>query len=155
MEICCRRYLQRLPKGKQLTIQTPFDGKVILLKNNKILEIRHIVAEEILTVDDLSFGCEVRIFQSCDIVRSIRFEKSKENKNYADFDQEMIQKLNNCNGPAMAVPHSVGVIAKSLSNFPQSKKWLYRMIRKGNVPVDAFKLMVSYQNRKKGAVKHD
>lgn len=145
----------RLPKGKQLTIQTPFDGKVILLKNNKILEIRHIVAEKILTVDDLSFGCEVRIFQSCDMVRSIRFEKSKENKNYADFDQEMIQKLNNCNGPAMAVPHSVGVIAKSLSNFPQSKKWLYRMIRKGNIPVDAFKLMVSYQNRKKGAVKHD
>ena len=89
------------------------------------------------------------------MIRNIKFEKSKENKNYADFDQEMTLKLNNCNGPAMAVPHSVGVIAKSLSNFPQSKKWLYRMIRKGNIPVDAFKLMASYQNRKKGAVKRD
>ena len=89
------------------------------------------------------------------MIRNIKFEKLTENKNYADLDQEMIQKLNNCNGPAMAVPHSVGVIAKSLSNFPQSKKWLSQMIRKGIIPVDAFKLVVSYQNRKKGAVKHD
>ncbi len=148
-------FCNQLPKGKQVTIQTSFDGKVILLKNDKILDIRHIVAEEILTIDELSFGCEIQIFQSCDVIRNIKFEKSKENKNYADLDQEIIQKLNNCNGPAMAVPHSVGVIAKSLSNFPQSKKWLYRMIRKGNIPIDAFKLMVSYQNRKKGAVKHD
>ncbi len=145
----------RLPKGKQITIQTPFDGKVIILKNDRILEIRHVVAEQMITIDELSFGYEIQIFQSCDLIRTVKFEKLKENTNYTVMDQDMVQKLNNCNGPVMAVPHSVGAIVRELSNFPQSKKWLYQVIRRGEIPVDAFKLLVSYKTARREIEKND
>ena len=140
----------RLPKGKQLTIQTPFDGKVILLKNNKILEIRHIVAEEILTVDDLSFGCEVRIFQSCDVIRTIHFEKFKPDVNIAAMDRQLVDRLRSCKGGSMPIPHSTAAAVLQLEQYTLTKQWLLSQLRSGRIDRDAYFVLISAANQKKG-----
>lgn len=133
----------RLPKGKQIIIQAPFDGKVILLKNDKILEIRHIAAEVILTVDDLSFGCEVRIFQSCDVIRNIKFEKPKNDTDTSALDRQLVEKLRSCKGVLMPVPHSIGAVVGKLTHFPLTKEWFCSKTKEGRISRTAYWILVT------------
>lgn len=133
----------RLPKGRLINIQAPFDGKVIILQNDNILEIRHIVAEQMITIDELSFGYEIRIFQSCDLIRTIKFEKLKKNINAAAMDRQLVEKLRSCKGAMIPAPHSVGAIAKHLIRFPLTKEWLYSTIKEGYIPRTAYRILVT------------
>ena len=138
-EVTCNQ----LPKGKQIIIQAPFDGKVILLKNDKILEIRHIAAEVILTVDDLSFGCEVRIFQSCDVIRNIKFEKPKNDTDTSALDRQLVEKLRSCKGVLMPVPHSIGAVVGKLTHFPLTKEWFCSKTKEGRISRTAYWILVT------------
>lgn len=53
--------LNQLPKENQITVQAPFDGKIVVLRNGHIQEIRHIIAMQELTVDGISYGLEIQI----------------------------------------------------------------------------------------------
>lgn len=138
-EVTCNQ----LPKGKQIIIQAPFDGKVILLKNDKILEIRHIAAEVILTVDDLSFGREVRIFQSCDVIRNIKFEKPKNDTDTSALDRQLVEKLRSCKGVLMPVPHSIGAVVGKLTHFPLTKEWFCSKTKEGRISRTAYWILVT------------
>lgn len=140
----------QLPKGKQIIIQAPFDGKVILLKNDKILEIRHIAAEEILTVDDLSFGCEVRIFQGCDAIRTIHFERIEQNVNIAAMDRQLVDRLRCCKGGSIPIPHSTAAAVLQLKQYTLTRQWLLSQLRLGYIDRDAYFMLISAANRKKG-----
>lgn len=143
-------FCNQLPKGKQVTIQTPFDGKVILLKNDKILDIRHIVAEEILTIDELSFGCEIQIFQSCDMIRTIHFEKFKPDVNIAAMDKQLVDRLRSCKSGSMPIPHSTAAAVLQLEQYTLTKQWLLSQLRSGRIDRDAYFVLISAANQKKG-----
>lgn len=143
-------FCNQLPKGKQVTIQTPFDGKVILLKNDKILNIRHIVAEEILTVDELSFGCEIQIFQGCDMIRTIHFEKIKQNVTIAARDRQLVDRLRCCKSGSMPIPHSIAAAVVQLKQYTLTKQWLLSQLRLGRIDRDAYLMLISAVNQKKG-----
>lgn len=140
--------LNRLPKGNQITLQAPFDGKMIVLRNDHVQEIRHIAATQMLTVDGLSFGSEIQIFQSCDLIRTLRFEKTQQNTDYAELDWQLVNGLRSCKGTMMPVSHSNGASAKQLSHLPLCRQWLYQSIRQGEISADAIKLLASYQYMK-------
>ena len=153
-ELITEEICKSLPKGKQIILQTPFDGKVIIYKNEKIAETRRTEAGQIITLDVLSYGYKMQIYQSCDLIRTIKFEKLAEGTTLRVADQQMIRELRNCKGPIIRVPHSIGAIAQELSDFPLSKRWLYQTIRSGMISIDAVKLLVSYKNRKMGERKN-
>ncbi len=139
----------RLPKGNQFILQAPFDGKLIILRNDHIQEIRHIIAEQLLTIDGFSFGYEIQIFQGNDLVRTIVFEKTQQNADYSEQDQKLVKRLCNCKGTIIPVSHSIGVLVKQLSYLPLSRNWLYQAIRQGKIPTDAVKILTFYQKTKK------
>ena len=143
-------FCNQLPKGKQVTIQAPFDGKIILIKNDKILDIRHIVAEEILTVDELSFGCEIQIFQGCDMIRTIHFERIKQNVNIAAMDRQLVDRLCYCKSESMPIPHSTAAAVLQLKQFTLTKQWLLSQLRSGRIDRDAYFMLISAVNQKKG-----
>lgn len=138
----------QLPKGKQITIQAPFDGKIIILRNGNVLEIRNIAAEQITNVDNLSFGYEIQIFQGCDLLRTICFKKLQSDTNYTEQDRQLVEKLRRCKGAKMPVSHNIGAAEKQLLHFPLSRQWLYQKIRQGKISADAIKLLASYKNTK-------
>lgn len=143
-------FCNQLPKGKQITIQTPFDGKVVLLKNDKILNIRHIVAEEILTIDELFWGCEIQIFQGCDMIRTIHFERIKQNVNIAARDRQLVDRLRCCKGRSMLIPHSIAAAVLQLKQYTLTKQWLLSQLRLGRIDRDAYFMLINAVNQKKG-----
>lgn len=138
----------RLPKGKQLTIQAPFDGKIILLRNDGPLEIRHIAAEQIVTMDGLSFGCEIRIFQSCDLIRTIHFEKPKQNTDSPSLDRQLVRQLLTCKGSMMPVPHSAGAVVVKLQEYSLTKQWVLTQLRRGKIARDAYFVLANAVKQK-------
>ena len=131
-----------IPKGRQFRIQAPFDGKVVILRNNNILDIRHILAEQIITADEISFGDEIQIFQSCDLVQIVKFEKTKENTNEVAADFQLVKQLRQCKGNMIPVPHSAGVAVLQLKRFPLTKEWLCSTIRQGQISQTAYWMIV-------------
>lgn len=123
---------------------------MILLKNDKILNIRHIVAEEILTVDELSFGCEIQIFQGCDMIRTIHFEKIKQNVTIAARDRQLVDRLRCCKSGSMPIPHSIAAAVVQLKQYTLTKQWLLSQLRLGRIDRDAYLILISAVNQKKG-----
>ena len=140
--------LNQLPKENQITVQAPFDGKIVVLRNGHIQEIRHIIAMQELTVDGISYGLEIQIFQNCDLVCSICFQKLQQSIDYAEQDRMLLDVLRNCRGSMVSVPHSIGSSTKLLARLPLSRQWVYQAIRCGKMPMDAKKILMSYQYTK-------
>lgn len=138
----------QLPKENQITVQSPFDGKIVVLRNSHIHEIRRIIALQELTIGGISYGYEIQIFQNCDLVRSVCFQKVQQDFDYAKQDRVLLEHLRNCRGLKVSVPHSIATSVKQMSQLPLSRQWVYQAIRQGKMPVDAKKLLMSYQYAK-------
>lgn len=145
-EDCC----SQLPKGKLVTIQSPFDGKVIILKNGRLLDIRRIDAEHSVTIDELSFGHEIQIFQSCDLIRTVKFERYERNIDKAAMDRKLAAKLRHCRKDRIPLPHSAAAVILQLKDYPLTKQWLLSQIRLGSIDRDAYLTLISAVHQKKG-----
>lgn len=133
-----------IPKKKGIAISAPFDGKVILLRNGKIQKELQLSGEGTTTVYPISPGMEIKIYQGCDCVRTITFQKETLAYDRQTADQKLAEKLSACHGPLISVSHSFGAIAEKLRNYPKTKQWIYTAIRKGTLPRTAYKLLVRY-----------
>lgn len=138
----------QLPKGRKITIQAPFDGKVVILKNNKTLEIRHISAEQIITIAELAFGYEIQVFQSCDLIRTTKFERPQQNINELDTDRLLFERLRNCKSNRIPIPHSVAAVISQLKTYTLTKQWLLSQLRLGSIDRNAYLELVCAVNQK-------
>ena len=133
-----------VPKKKGITISALFDGKIILLKNGRVQEELLLAGEGTTTVYPISLGLEIKIYQGCDCVRTIAFQKEALSCDGHIADQELAEKLSACHGPPIPVSHSFGAIVEKLRNYPKTKQWIYKAIRKGALPRTAYNLIVRY-----------
>ena len=138
-----------MPKGKQIILQAPYSGKVVILRKDSIQEIRAIPDEEEITVDKLTIGCEVQIFQGCDLVRTIRFESQRKLKNN-NFDRQIVAKLNLCKDNKIPVSHGIGVIAVRLKDYPLTQTWIYHVIQQGWISRSAYYLLCNLVKQNEG-----
>ena len=133
-----------VPKKKGIAISAPFDGKAILLQNGKIQKELQFSGEGATTVYPISLGMEIKIYQGCDCVRTITFQKETLSYDSQTADQELAEKLSACHGSLISVSHSFGAIVEKLRNYPKTKQWVYKAIRKGALPRTAYNLIVKY-----------
>lgn len=139
-----------LPKANRIIVTAQFDGKVVFLKNGSIQSISWLSADQAVTVDHLSFGSEIQVFQGCDCVQKVSFEKENHNYNAASEDVELVAKLKACTGTPITISHSMGAIANKLADYPQTKKWIYTKIRCGEMPYSAYQLLKYTANSRRG-----
>jgi hypothetical protein len=148
-EVLTEDTFRKLPKSKAITIVCQFDGKAEIFQSGHITHIYAISSSKQLLLDGLSFGTEIRIFQGCDCVRIISFEKPSVSFQTDAIDRELVRKLNSCRGPLIVASHSLGTLAKKLADYPQTQKWIYTRIRAGNISQAAQQLLSAYANRTK------
>lgn len=132
------------PKGKRITISAPFDGRVKIFRSGKISSVFWLAAGQELEVSIPSLNFEVEVYQGCDRVYTVRFEKRHENPNLQPVDEELLRKLSACNGPEIEIPHSFGAMISRLSDYPRSANWVSARIRKGQMPATALKLLMHH-----------
>lgn len=133
-----------IPPKKYITITAPFDGKVIVIRDQKIFFIGRLVPDVPLTVDSITFGTEIHIYQGCDKVRTVCFRKETISDDTRLIDQKLYYQLKTCHGEMITLPHSTGALAEMLDDFPKTKQWLYSSVRKGRVPRSAYQKIINF-----------
>lgn len=134
----------QLPKGKRLTIMAPFDGKAIVKKDGKILFVYRIAADQMIEIDQITFGIQLELFQGCDLVRALSFERKTAGIDVVAADKQLVKKLKSAQGSMVPVPHSIGTIAMQLTAYPRTRQWLLRSIRAGEMPRSAYRMLIQY-----------
>jgi hypothetical protein len=127
-----------LPAQKMIKILLPYDGKAIIRQNGVILEKRNIAAQSYCSIDKISFGTEIEIRIGLDTVWVAHFKRDKENRITQD-DALLLAELDSFHGNEIPVPHSIGSLAQKMVDYPQTKKWLYQIIRRGTAPEKSIK----------------
>lgn len=145
----------KLPPLKYITVSCLYDGKAVVQKNGKIVYIYKLSAEQHLMIDGLSFGTEIHFYQGCDCVRSICFRRKAANMDVIALDAALVKKLNSCLGPMIPVTHAIGNLAGEFSKYPQTKKWMYTVLRKGEISRTALHFLRKHIQNNSGRDNND
>ncbi len=133
----------KIPKLKLITITAQFDGKAVVFFKGKVNYIYKINGNQTLMIDDLSLGTEIKIYQGCDFIRRICFENKSLKKTFMISDEVLVKRLELCSGAFVPISHSLGSMAEKLSDYPLTRKWLKKAIRRGEISRSAYKLLYS------------
>ena len=100
-----------LPKSKLIRILSQYDGKAVVKKHEKTVYIHKLHAEQPLTIDKLTFGIEIAIYQGSDLIRTIRLDRQDSKADIGEMDRNLVKKLYACSGPLIPISHSIGTLA--------------------------------------------
>lgn len=131
----------KLPKRKYISVSCQYDGKAVVMKDGKAVYVYKLSAGSDLQIDSLTFGMEIRFYQGCDCVRTIKFERPEQVVGIALADEALVTKLRACGGPTIAVSHAVGSIAARLGKYPKTKRWLYAVLRQKEISRKALQIL--------------
>lgn len=143
-ELLTEEKYSKLPKSKLITVLCRYDGRAIVRRKGKIDRIYKLSAEQNLEIDGLAFGTEIHFYQGCDCVRTLCFEREKNIYEALTSDDELIKKLTACPGPMIPVAHSAGALADKFAGYPKTRRWLYEMIRRGEMSYQAYRMLIAY-----------
>ena len=133
----------KLPKSKIISISCQYDGRAVVQRKGKTIYVYKVSADQDLQIDGLSFGTEIHFYQGCDCVRTIRFEQKKTNDNASIADDILVKKLKVCSGPMIPITHAIGTLTGKYSEYPKIKQWLYTVLRRGEIPRDAYRILIN------------
>ncbi len=131
----------RLPPARCITVSGAYDGKAAVHRKGRTEYICKITGGEPLVIDELSFGTEVELFQGCDRIRSIRFERESADMDALARDSRLVRRLDACPGPVVPVTHAVGSLIARLEKYPRTKEWLTAAVRRGEISRSALRLL--------------
>ena len=134
---------KKIPKNKSIIITCQYDGKVKHKKGDAIFAVSQVKAGEQLLVDKLAFQDEVLIYQGFDLIRTISFVKDAARTNNKMSDEELYQTVVRFDGTQMKVDHSIGSMAKDMTQYPKTRNWLLKQIRTGSISIRAYKYIRS------------
>ncbi len=144
-----------LPKSRIIFIDTAFDGKVSVLQNGNAQATYRLVGHERLSVDAISFGTEILVFQGLDLVQRVSFEKITCITDPQRDDERLVKALLACKGEIVTAPHSLGTMLYTLSDFPLTQQWLRKAIHKRKIPRSALQLLKKHILKKGGENVHE
>lgn len=136
----------KIPKSKLISVSSQYDGKAVVRRKGKIDRVYKLSAGQILEIDGLASGTEIYFYQGCDCVRTLCFGQEKDTCDFLALDDEIIKKLRACSAPMVSVTHSVGALADKFAEYPQTRQWIYEMIRQGRMSRKAYQLLRSISN---------
>ena len=133
-------YQKELPKDNMLVVQAPVDGKVILKRNNKIVNIYFLQSDHRVIVAGLSWGMTIEVLQGLDCAWEAHYVKEK-NLIDSSKEKELLIKLRQARGNLVPVSHVEGALANKMTTYPEIKKWLYKKIRDGYIEKKALLIL--------------
>jgi len=134
----------KLPKSNLIVVSAPFDGKAIVKKNDKTVYIYKLSSDTALSIENLTFGTEILIYQGCDCVRELRFILPIQKHDNSLDDEYMFHKLDSCCGDMIPIAHSFGSIISKFSKYPKTKQWIRRIVRNGEISRNAYRILLNH-----------
>lgn len=131
----------KLPKFKSISVFCRYDGKVVIQKRGRINHIYKLSAGQKLEIDGLNFDTELFVYQGCDCVRKIRFEREADHGKVTIQDEHLVRMLKTCKAPLIPVPHTIGAVAFTSKDYPKTIRWIRKTLKCGEISLDAYKLI--------------
>ena len=131
----------KLPKFKSISVSGRYDGKVVIQKHGRINHIYKLSAGQKLEIDGLSFDTEMLLYQGCDCVRNLRFEREADHGKVTIQDERLVRMLNACKAPLIPVPHTIGAVAFPSKDYPKTIRWIRKTLKCGEISLDAYQLI--------------
>lgn len=126
-----------LPPNNILSIETDYDGELIISKGGAIVHKQKISACKITTTNIISYGCAVEISIGFDIVWRACYKK------------ESLSMISNANDVAMQIssasvcmiltPHSLHNMLLEFNNYPVLCKWICISVKRGRINKYAYR----------------
>ena len=131
-----------LPKKNTVVVSSQFDGYIEIIFKSAVINKLPLSASVNTIVENLEYGQEIRIFQGLDCIRQLRFSRNAVNA--TDVDDYLFLKLASFTGQEISISHRIGALAAKMDSYPKTKEWLCKQIRKGSMPIKAYKLLSSH-----------
>ena len=129
----------KLPIKHTICISSQYDGFIEIFDDNYSTR-RYFKANELIEVDKISFGKEVRIYVGLDKVWNVKYISSS---TYDVSINELIKSLDKYGGRKVPIDHSLGGIIYKCDE-KKLKEWIYKKIKEGYIEERALKLLKKY-----------
>lgn len=121
----------KLPHGKKLYIQTPFDGFIKRFKDKKLIYVS-LKAEEKKEIQNVALGERFEIYVGNDCLYTISFALPDHNK-----DDEIYHELIKYHDQMVEFPHKLLSITKYFDDCPKVKGYLQLCLKKRKISLRA------------------
>ncbi len=137
--------MNSLPQNKTLRFKTNYDGELIVVKDDYIIDKRRVPADKYIELDNLSYGMEVRLVVGLDCVWQIRFKKPLKSGN----EVEILRYIAGVSGMTIPAPRSLRNIMLGMKQYPEICRWIRKCIESGTINEQSYRrLQKVYLNRK-------
>ena len=115
-----------LPPKRTLCFKSKYDGRINIIKQNHIVDIRTLTADKCVEIDGLAFGISIQVVIGLDIIWQI--DLIKQQIAVSNDEMEILEQITNVSGPTIPAPHSLRNILANLSQYPQISRWIQKCI---------------------------
>lgn len=137
-----------LPQNKAICITSPFDGEVIISKDNRIVEKRKISADKCMELGNLTYGFGVCVVVGLDVIWQVDFKKQQ--ATVVTDEIGILKRITNVSGETIPAPHSLRNILVGMSSYPQICLWIRKCIKDGTINEQSYRrLQKAYRNMNK------
>lgn len=136
-----------LPRDKTLCFKSDFDGELVVLRNDRVIDKQKMSAGKYAEIDGISYGLSIQVSVGLDIVWQISFGKTKICE---DNDEDRIlNKLTNASGTMIPAPHPLKTIMVYMKQYPKVCKWIRKCIMNDSVSKQAYRMLQEFYIDKK------
>lgn len=134
------------PRNRTAVVKPPYDGSAELYRSGKLQYIYPLRGGQVTSVDSIATGSELRLYQGCDIVRTIRFGPPPDTgpADGAETDRALLARLTACAGDLTDLPHGSAALAAQLGPYPGVRSWYSRRVRAGRISRRAYRILTAF-----------
>lgn len=123
---------EKLPDRGIIQISTPYDGTIIIKKDEKIIGKKNLIAGEMTEINnndkkEIGFGNRLIILQGLDIVYDVFFMKKASSR--SQNEEKIILQLERCQGRIITETINLGRVFQELKNYPKLQMWFKKKLR--------------------------
>lgn len=134
--------LHVLPKDGLLNIHAPYDGAIVLSRDENIIRKDKVSGGKDFRISEVSWGMKVIVTQGMTRAWESEFIRDEKKIAVKEAEGKILQQLRSFRGDSISIPHSLGVLYPKLCRYPEIQRWLYAKIRKGKMSRRAYLVLM-------------
>ncbi len=127
-----------LPPGRSLCITASFDGEVVVLKRNLVIDRQKIIADKMVEVNNLTFGYYIQVVIGLDVVWQVSI---KQQSNLGTKEDELLRRIKAVSGPTIQAPHSLRNILAGMDCYPKICQWIRSCIKSDSINEQSYRIL--------------
>lgn len=121
-----------LPKDGLLMFSSPYDGEIVVSRNGSISDKHKILANQVLKLDAITWGVNIRFFVGLDCLWETSYQKGCTSST-TENEEAILKYFASGNRNMIPAPHSLRSIAIGFKRYPKIFSWIKRCIKEGEI----------------------